>query len=287
LESLTARTEAGRWRVLACSAELGRAALEYVLQNDLADGSGPSGSSGGSQPAPRGGVIELGDLRAWLKIDRLRGRASLRHAARRLAGRSAPRLREFENGTWLASHGFEVPRPLAAGVLSRWGFPGTQFLCSDRQEGMHTLLEVLEKKDARSGRSELLSELAREVARMHRLGFIHHDLFARNLLVREARSGKRLIFLDAWRGGPPPQLRGPEYDLACFLLEGAQLLDGEEQRALLEEYLREARTADRERFLERTERLRRRLFSRLVAQPGRQRGRPLPPAHWNASELGL
>ena len=70
----------------------------------------------------------------------------------------------------------------------------------------------------------------------HRLGFVHRDLFARNLLVETGPAGHSIVFLDAWRGGPGRGLRGPIHDLACLMLDGARLFSAGEQRLLLRTY---------------------------------------------------
>jgi len=191
------------------------------------------------------GFVELGTnaatsaerVQAYLKYGPLQLRPALRHASRALVpGIEIPRLQEFANLAWLRSHGFGAPRPLVAGVLRRLGLPRFQFLATQAIPTARTLAEAL-ARDARAERTVSLELLAREVARLHELGFVHRDLFARNVLVTDesrARTGAgaalRLHFLDAWRGGPQRGLRGPAYDLACILSDGEWLFSPEERR---------------------------------------------------------
>ena len=83
----------------------------------------------------------------------------------------------------------------------------------------------------------MLDELADEVARMHALHFVHRDLYPRNLLVRGPDRARRIVFLDAWRGGARLQLRGPAYDLGCLFLHLPEWLSVERQQRLFERYL--------------------------------------------------
>ena len=267
----------GRWKLHAVRREVGELALQLVENQPF-------------EPRPKSGPVSLGEQPAWLKIDRLRGRASLRHGLRTLAGSSTPRLREFQNLLWLRSHGFEALEPLAAGALLRAGLPTLQFLFTSRISNAATLLEHLEGSQDRPERAKLIEDLGRDLARLHSLGFIHHDLFLRNLLVRASADRPRLVFIDTWRGGPAPQWRGPDYDLACLLLEGADLLEERELRIFLDSYLRTQapmKAAARARFLSRVHRQRLRLLRRLEQQPGRRRGRPLPSVTWDPRTLDL
>jgi hypothetical protein len=172
--------------------------------------------------------------RAFLKYGPLRAWPALRHRARTLVPRiEIPRLQEHANLAWLREHGFGAPRPLVAGVLVRLCLPRFQFLVSEEAPGTRTLAEVLADPDD-AQRTAALELLARDAARLHAFGFTHRDLFARNLLVAGADpAALRLLFLDAWRGGPRRGLRGAEYDLACFLLDaGARLAPPERERFL-------------------------------------------------------
>jgi hypothetical protein len=186
--------------------------------------------------APFSARCELAGADAFLKASALRGKARVRHALRGLLlHRPAPRLAEYQNLVWLRAHGFAAPEPLAAGVWRERGLPRHQFLATrwvdaPRFDAAFAAADVPE-------RAHLLELAARTLARLHALGFIHHDAHVRNLLVRGAPAGEReLVLLDAWRGGPAPQLRSPSYDLACFLLDAAGLAQAHEIEAFFGHY---------------------------------------------------
>jgi tRNA A-37 threonylcarbamoyl transferase component Bud32 len=173
--------------------------------------------------------------RAWGKAEPLPAKAALRHSLRHhLLRRPLPRVAEFSNLAWLRRHCFEAPAPLAAGVLFQNGVPRWQFLLTREVPAAVSLERLLDEPP--SVAEVVLGELADEVARMHALGFIHRDLFPRNLLVREEPAARRLVFLDAWRGGPHWQLRGYAYDLAGLLLHLSRWIDAEAETAWLERY---------------------------------------------------
>jgi tRNA A-37 threonylcarbamoyl transferase component Bud32 len=226
----------------------------------------------------RGEALDFDDQRAYLKGGPLTGKAAVRHGLRAaLLRQPPPRLKEAANLRWLRSHEFQVPPPLVAGLLSRGGLPRYQFLVTRWVDGARTLDRVLDE-DTPEERRPILEELAREVARMHASGFVHRDLFPRNLLALGPESQRRVFFLDAWAGGPGTGRRGPAYDLACLFLE-ADRLEPEEQRALLETYcatrLAEGRPVPG-RLMTRVVRNRRGLLRRLALEPARLRGRPMP-----------
>jgi tRNA A-37 threonylcarbamoyl transferase component Bud32 len=148
----------------------------------------------------------------YLKASALRGRAALRHALRRALGAELPRLAELRNLAWLRAQGFDAPRPVLAGAAWSAGRPRFQFLYTEAVQGAETLSRLLEEGGARAEAAALA--VARVAARLHARGFVHRDLFARNVLVGD---DARVHLLDAWRSGPARPLRGPAYDLGCFL----------------------------------------------------------------------
>ena len=165
-----------------------------------------------------GAFLPWADGRLYAKWSPLGGRAGLRHALRSLAGLSLPRLREFDNLTWLRDHGFRAPRPLMAAAAWHGRRPRLQLLCTAAVEGTGDLGELL-ARDEPARAAQALADLAAETARMHALGFVHRDLFLRNLLVPEDGEA-RVVVLDAWRGGPAQRLggaRGDAYDVGCLL----------------------------------------------------------------------
>ena len=210
---------------------------------------------------------------AWLKSSSLSGFARWRHAALRCALRTPPpRVREAPNLTWLEARLFQVPRPLAAGWLGG-AFPSWQFLVTEFVSA--TPLDAVLRASARGERAALLSELARETARMHALHFVHRDLYWRNVLVANEALPRRLVFIDTWRGGERLQWRGPAYDLACLFLEGPSFLTSAEVRAWLREYtLERVALGDpvrSKKLWPAANSARRNLLSRARAEPGRWR----------------
>lgn len=224
------------------------------------------------------------DESAWFKRSWLRGGSRARWTLKAWVGAHVPRVAEFHNLGWLRERLFEAPAPIAAGCVSRSSSPAWQFLLTSHVPDATSLDVFLEERE-REDRAAVLEEVARETARMHALGFVHHDLYPRNLLVRErdgrgASARRRVVFLDAWAGGPPPQSRDAAYDLACFLLRADTQLTTEERRAFLDSYAAhraaQARPIDQQRTIRRALALRRKLVERLERRPHERRGGASP-----------
>lgn len=230
-------------------------------------------------------VIEFGGKRAYFKRSRLRGSSRWRWGARVALWRDRlPRVREYYNLCWLTERLFQTPLPIAAGGFARAGLPAWQFLLTEELAPAETLERFNVREDDEDERAAVLDELAREVARMHALGFVHRDLYPRNVLVLPRGSLQRVAFLDAWAGGPPPQRRGPSYDLGCLFLR----VEGPRARAERELFLaryadeREAlgRPVDVARLVRGAQRARARAIARLAARPHELRGLELPDRAW-------
>lgn len=243
-----------------------RSAVELVLADHERQGAGLE-------------RVRLCGFDAWFKRSPLVGRARLRWGVKRALGRKLPRVAEYYNHSWLIERLFEAPLPLAAGELLVQGLPVRQFLLSEHVPDATTLEDVLTRVDHPS-RAVLLEELARETARMHALGFVHHDLYPRNVLVRGPGHTRRLMVLDAWAGGPPPQWRDAAYDLGCLWLHADTDWSAGEIACFVDRYVTEravqARPVERDALLARACRARERLIARLVARPYERRGRGLP-----------
>ena len=268
-------TDIGQAEVCATNSDSAHAVLQFALQN--------------ADARETGLMTSLGGVRVWFKGGQLRGKAARRHALRRHVLRlDYPRIQELRNLEWLRARLFHAPRPVAAGVVTRNGVPRYQFLATEFVEDAISFRELLEQADDRR-RLAALPLLAREFARMHALGFVHRDLYPRNLLLRHRNQHEEVIFLDAWRGGAGPGWRGADHDLACFLLHGADWLSAEEQRVFLGDYFEARRAQDRpvdaERFLPRIARNRHRLRQRLAERPHERRGQALPSADWHWPSL--
>jgi hypothetical protein len=265
LARLETTTRAGRLVVIGARTEMLEAAADLVLCDHERGGAGVE-------------RVELAGTQAWFKRSLLRGRSRWRWAMRRV-----PRVREHDNLVWLLRTLFQVPVPLAAGKLVQRGLPLRQFLFTQDMPGVVPLDQLL-CGGAHPARAIVLDELARETARMHALGFVHHDLYTRNVLVLPDQNARRVAFVDAWAGGPSPQLRSGAYDLACFFLRAdRELTEGEAQRFLAlyaAERAAQGRPIDAQRMLARAKRLRARLVRRLIARPHELRGEPVPGVEW-------
>jgi tRNA A-37 threonylcarbamoyl transferase component Bud32 len=270
LDKLELRTARGRLRVAGERADFVQAAADLVLRD------GDSGLEANER-------VDLLGMRAWFKRSRLFGRARVRWAILRAFGARLPRVREQENLTWLAEHGFQVPEPLAAGWIARHGAPCLQFLLTRDVPDTITFEELLRARES-ADRAALLDELAREAARMHALGFVHHDLYPRNLLVRPREHARRIVFLDAWAGGPAPQRRTAAYDLACLFVRADRELDPAEVERFMDAYAgaraTHGRPVDAARLLAGAKSIRARLVERLIARPHERRGGPVPSLEW-------
>ena len=230
-----------------------------------------------------GEFTTLAGQRVYLKSGPLRGKARLRHGLRARVGLGIPRVREYDNLEWLREHGFGAAEPLAAGVFRRGGFPYFQFLATRAVEESRTLRDHLPACTP-AERVSLATHLGCEVARLHDTGFVHRDLFPRNLLITVENGAPLIAFIDAWRGGPrralPRFARGADYDLACLMLYGVELFEDSEVSALLDAYF-DARGMDaraRASTLSRVARTRARLVRRLE-RSGRTNP-PIPRRDW-------
>jgi hypothetical protein len=222
------------------------------------------------------------DERVYLKGGPLATRPAWRHAVRQgLLRVPPPRLAEYLNLSWLTERHFFCPLPLAGGALWRGGRPRYQFLITREVPSAIGMREFL--CAAHEPREAVLEELARETARMHALRFVHRDLYPRNLLVVPPVTGRRVVFLDAWRGGERLQSRGPAHDLGCFFLSAAEWLDAAEQARFLDAYAAERAAQARPvhgGWLDAVVRARSAEWRKLERRPERRRGHDLPPRDW-------
>jgi tRNA A-37 threonylcarbamoyl transferase component Bud32 len=222
--------------------------------------------------------IELLEVGAYLKFSFIQGKHRLRHALRcMLPAQQIPRLQEYSNLEWLRNNEFGAPRPLAAGVVHR-GLPVFQFLATELVPGTRDL-RALEPRTHSSLPADLFRTLGREIARMHNLGFIHRDLYPRNILMRSQGAQSELFFLDAWRGGLGRDLRGPDYDLACLLLFAPLLFSTEQTARFLESYFESDLIGSNPKRIQRITHLRK-LLQRQLINKGRRR-HALPPEKWS------
>lgn len=230
-------------------------------------------------------LVELDGVDAWLKSDAVFERARLRMSVRRWLGVAAPCVVEYRNLLWLRTHGFRAPEPLAAGVLLDGIYVRRQLLAT-RWLGEHRTLEQHLRTASGPERRARLDELARELARLHALGFVHRDLFLRNLLVDDAPG---IVLIDCRRGGRGRPLRDASYDLGCLMLEGAGVLALDEQREVFTRYFAERAAhgmpGEPAATLAAANRARGALLERIAHAPSRWRSASPPLAHWPWREI--
>lgn len=108
-------------------------------------------------------------------------------------------LREVENLRALRAAGLPVPQVVLHGVERRFGVPTRSLVVLRRLEGSMSLREVLKRTSAHE-RAGLWEAVGRVVAAMHRIGFVHRDLTARNILVQRADGDFGVHLIDCPRG---------------------------------------------------------------------------------------
>jgi hypothetical protein len=133
----------------------------------------------------------------------------------------APEVAEFRALQWLREHGISAVRPVAAASETRRGRLVAHALMTEHVPGTIDLAKRLAApgdpvRDVPSVRRRFAELVGRLVHRMHAEGFVHRDLFARNVLVRVDEDDVRLWLCDCRRGGPPSWRTGPWHDLASL-----------------------------------------------------------------------
>ena len=234
---------------------------------------------------------ELGQLSVYAKGGPLGESAGKRHGrALRFLRREPPRRREFTNLAWLRRQGFEAAEPLLAGYVQKGSRLLAQMLITVRVERAGGLRTLLEDGLRDPLRGPALEQLARTAGALHSRGFLHGDLYPRNLLHSGglgAGDSVRIVLLDAWRGGPnkhPDVLKHAERDLGCLFLHGAQWLDAREQAEFFDAYLDVLSAAghnpDPDRLRSAVEAGRDREQQRFASDPRRRRDLPVTEPGW-------
>ncbi|MCP5023028.1 MAG: hypothetical protein GY930_14805 [bacterium] len=233
------------------------------------------------------GFEDVSGYSGYWKAGPLRTKTAWRYGIKqRLLAQAHPRLAEFRNLVWLRERLFAAPRPLAVGEWRRAGLVRHQWLFTEQMPGRKPLSEEwseLEEPD----RKGCILHLADEVARMHSLHFVHHDLFPHNIMVGGMDDPQPIAFLNAWAGGPGFCLRGPSYDIACLALRWPGEWEREEQALFLQRYLESLNAQGRPirnlaHWVRSIERQRATWVHKLQASPRRRGGRPVPCAEWRA-----
>ncbi|HPF13369.1 MAG: hypothetical protein H6830_11750 [Planctomycetes bacterium] len=230
----------------------------------------------------------LGEREVYAKASPLRGKAGLRYGLRQsLLGTPPPRLREFQNLVWLRRHLFLAPQPLACGLWRQAGRIRSQWLVTERWTDWVAWDEVWAASSP-SVRAARVIQAAEEVARMHALNFVHHDLFPRNALVPRGEDLEGVAWLDAWAGGPGLGWRGPSYDLACWAVDWPTGWSTAEQVSFLETYRagREAQGRPIQNFARFLDRMQRERRARALRERRRSDARAQVEIDWNPPALG-
>ena len=242
----TVRSARGTLRVEAAIPEWIEPAIELAL--DAA-----------TRPFCIGEFVTFAGRRAYFKKRRVHGRARVECAWRMLAPFARmPREREFARLSWLAERLFQVPRPLAAGALAHRGLPRFQFLlCAEIAPAVTLDAFLRHGWDGASGtnpwarvpgatacepsaaqRERVIRELARELARMHALHFVHGAATLDHVLVGAESPASRVHFLAPRPAHAIVRTRTSARDLA----PAAAALAADERRLFVATYVEE-RTA--------------------------------------------
>jgi tRNA A-37 threonylcarbamoyl transferase component Bud32 len=119
--------------------------------------------------------------------------------------------REIDALRWLAERSFPAPVLIAWGVRRHWGMVTAACLVTAGLDDVRTL------ENDPAGR--FAPVLARLIGRLHRAGFFHGNLYARNILFRPSTGDLFLIDFPACRIEPPWPItsHAAVRDLSCLL----------------------------------------------------------------------
>jgi hypothetical protein len=130
---------------------------------------------------------------------------------------TAPEMREFKNLAFLREKGVPAVRPVAAASETSRGRLVAHALLTEHVPDAPDLAHRLATpgdpvRDDPHVRRRAADLLGRIVHNMHLEGFVHRDLFARNVLVRVDVGGEPFLWLCDCRRGGPPSLRWKAFD---------------------------------------------------------------------------
>jgi hypothetical protein len=133
----------------------------------------------------------------------------------------APQVREFENLVFLREKQVPAVRPVAAAAETRRGLLVAPALLTEPVPGAIDLEARLATpgdpvRDDPRVRRRTAELLGRHLHRMHQEGFVHRDLFARNVLVVVDEGEPSVLLCDCRRGGPPSMRAKSMDDLAAL-----------------------------------------------------------------------
>ncbi len=225
------------------------------------------------------GPVELEGRRFYLKYCAYPLRTRLLRAVG-VTGpwRSAPLFQEAFNLELLRGLGVPALEPAAFWEVRRGGLLVEELLLTCWEAGAVSLFDAALCHGLSAAHlAAICARVGRLIAKMHGHGFVHRDLFLRNLLVRGPTEDGPEILLSDCRKGTRTRIpgRGVIYDLACFDKWAASVLPVRARRAFFSAYLAARPVADRPRWLAGIERARRRLVRRFH-QRKRHRRQLLP-----------
>jgi tRNA A-37 threonylcarbamoyl transferase component Bud32 len=119
-----------------------------------------------------------------------------------------PEIREFKNLEFLREKGIPAVKPVAAAAETRRGRLVAHALLTEHVPESVDLARRLATpgdpvREVPAIRRRTAELIGRHVHRMHQEGFVHRDLFARNVVVRVEEDQPSVWFCDCRRGGPP------------------------------------------------------------------------------------
>jgi len=154
---------------------------------------------------------------------------------------TAPEVTEFKGLVFLRAHGVPAVRPVAAASRTEKGRLVAHALLTEHVPDSVDLARRLATpgdpvRDDPAVRRRVAQLIGRHAHRMHSEGFVHRDLFARNVLVRVDEDGPSVWFCDCRRGGPPSFRWKPDDDLATLDLDLNGLLPRTDRMRILRAY---------------------------------------------------
>jgi tRNA A-37 threonylcarbamoyl transferase component Bud32 len=134
---------------------------------------------------------------------------------------TAPEVAEFRNLSFLREKHVPAVRPVAAASETRRGLLVAHALLTEDVPNAVDLERRLATRgdpvrDDPRVRRRTAELLGRHLHRMHQEGFVHRDLFARNVLVVVEDGEPSVVLCDCRRGGPPSMRAKAVDDLAAL-----------------------------------------------------------------------
>ncbi len=177
---------------------------------------------------------------AGLVLKRMRGDQAREFWYERLRGqrRRSPARREAENLLGMEACGLPVPRALAWFEDASFGAKARSVVMMERIGHRESLRQSLARCTA-AERRRLLHDLAPLVARMHRLGWYHRDLYLQHVILERADEQERMVLIDVGRARneKSPRQRWFIKDLAALFHSRPTALTQHEALRFLTEYL--------------------------------------------------